>query len=84
MEHPRNNSKHQAFFIEAAIDERGPQKLKIVPSFCQYLVYDTDDNMLTCIQLNDDDEWEQIEGSFTNGAVTVVGGEIIRVKAVKN
>ena len=84
MEQPGNTLKHSAFFIEAAIDERGPQKLKIVPSFCQYLVYDADDNMLTCIQLNDDDEWEQIEGSVTNGAVTVVGGEIIRAKAGKN
>ncbi|MEJ6979035.1 hypothetical protein WG906_01150 [Pedobacter sp. P351] len=76
----KSSRKHEAFYVEAAIDERGPQNLKIVPSYHQYLVYE-DDVMLSCIQLNDDNEWEQIDGSFTSGAVLVVGHEIMRVKA---
>ena len=74
------SKKHTAFYIEAAIDERGPQRLKVVPSFHQYLVYE-DDVLLSCIQLNDDNDWEQIDGSFTSGAVVVVGHEITRVKS---
>lgn len=74
--------KDQAFFIEAAIDERGPQILKVVPSYHQYLVYE-DDNMITCVQLNDDNEWEQIDGPFTNGVVAIIGREIMRIKQQK-
>lgn len=70
----------QPFFIEAAINERGPQQLKIVPSYHQYLVYD-DDFMCACIQLNDDGEWEQIDGEFTNGVVRLIGQAIQRVKS---
>ena len=68
-------NKGEPFFIEAAIDERGPQRLKIEPSYHQYLVYN-DDMMCSCIQLNDDGEWEQIDGEFTNGVVQVIGRAI--------
>lgn len=77
----KSSKPHHAFYIEAAIDERGPQTLKIVPSYShQYLVYE-DDVLLSCIKLDDDDnEWEQIDGSFTPGVVYVIGQEIMRVK----
>lgn len=73
---------NRAFFIEAAIDERGPRILKIVPSYRQYLVYD-DENALTCIQLNDENEWEQIDGPLTQGVVSIIGREISRAKNQK-
>ena len=76
---PENRiNKGESFFIEAAIDERGPQQLKIQPSYHQYLVYNDEGNMCACIQLNDDGEWEQIDGEFTNGVVQVIG------QAIKN
>jgi hypothetical protein len=78
----KTSKEEQSFFIEAAIDERGPQILKVIPSYHQYLVYE-DDNLLTCIQLNDDNEWEQIEGPFTNGVISLLGQEIVRVKGQK-
>ena len=69
-------NKGESFLIEAAIDERGPQQLKISPSYHQYLVYDDAGNLCACIQLNDDGEWEQIDGNFTNGVVQVIGRAI--------
>ncbi|MBC8052306.1 MAG: hypothetical protein H7Y13_04535 [Sphingobacteriaceae bacterium] len=75
-----NNSKPgPSFFIEAAIDERGPQQLEIIPSFHQYLVY-SEGNMCACIQLNDEGEWELIDGQFSNGVVRIIGQEIMRVR----
>ena len=78
-EHEKKSKTGHAFLVEAAIDERGPQELTIVPSYHQYLVYE-DNNMCSCIQLNDDGEWEQIEGQFTNGVVRLIGQAIQKVK----
>lgn len=78
-QHEKFATTGQAFEIEAAIDERGPRTFKIVPSFGQYLVY-SDEEMCSCIQLNDENEWEQIEGSYTDGVVSIIGREILRVR----
>ena len=74
---PRTRKTGQPFFVEAAISESGPKLLKIVPSYHQYLVY-LDDEMCACIQCNEEGEWEQIEGNFTNGVVGIIGLEITR------
>ena len=76
-EHQKGSGFERSFFIEAAIDERGPKELRIVPSYNQFLIYD-DEEMLGCIQQDDDGEWEQVEGPFTKGIVTIIGKEILR------
>lgn len=70
----------QAFFVKAAIDERGPKELKVVPSYHQYLIYQ-DDTFLTSIQQNDEGEWEQIEGELTNGVIALIGQAIRRKRS---
>ena len=73
----RRNMKSEPFFIEAAVDERGPKTLKVVESYNQYHVYD-DAEMITCIQVDEDGDWEQIDGDVSNGIVILVGQAIKR------
>lgn len=67
-----------AFFIEAAISEGGPRKLKVVPSGDRFLIYD-EGHQLGAIE-QDEGEWKLVDGELTSGAIQTVGKAIGRIK----
>jgi hypothetical protein len=68
----------QAFNIEAALNEEGPQTLIIIPSDDEYLVYNTDETFIASIKHDEDREWDVTEGEITEGIANIIGKEISR------
>lgn len=68
----------EAYNIEAALTEQGPQTLIIIPSEDTYHVYDTDENFIASIRRDEGSEWAVVEGDITRGIADTIGKEIVR------
>lgn len=68
----------QAFNIEAALNEEGPQILIIIPSDDEYLVYNANETFIASIKHEGHREWDVIEGEITKGVADIIGKEISR------
>lgn len=72
------SGKHEAnaFYIEAAVSEGGPRKLRVIPSGDEYLIYD-EDTYLGNIK-RDEAEWTTTKGDLGAGAAHTIGKAISR------
>lgn len=59
------------FFIEAAINEEGPKKLKVVPLESGFEIFHEDKPLGKIRQ--SDDEWKQTEGELSPGVINLIG-----------
>lgn len=78
LKNAANGGKH--FYIEAAINEEGPKKLKVEQgdSANEYLVYHND-VLVSRLKQTGDEEWEQSEGTLTPGISAMLGNAISRL-----
>lgn len=76
LESAERESEH--FYIEAAINEEGPKKLRVIPSKDEYIIYEGD-QLLCRIKPADGGEWEPVEGDISRGIADVIGRAIKRV-----
>ena len=81
----KNYLKNQAsagkpIYIEAAINEEGPKKLRVEPHYTsnEYSVYEND-VLLSRLKQISGNEWEQLEGTLSPGPAQVVGKAISRL-----
>ena len=84
MENEYTPNQDKSFYVEAAINEEGPKKLKVsAVEDNRFSVYQHGQFLCKIERKDDDDEegevWEVLEGNITRGIARAIGREISRV-----